>query len=35
MTDSSSLPEDTMDDMLELNKDLERIIEDIENISGM
>ncbi|XP_078116083.1 synaptonemal complex central element protein 3 [Sander vitreus] len=36
MTDLSSLPElplNINDDVLELNKDLERIIEDVENIS--
>ncbi|XP_075959241.1 synaptonemal complex central element protein 3 [Anarhichas minor] len=36
MADSSLLPElsqDSVDDVLELNKDLERIIEAVENIS--
>ena len=38
MADSSSLPElpqDLIDDTLELNKELERIVDEIETISGM
>jgi len=37
MAESSSFPELSRagNDMLELNKDLERMIEDVENISGI
>lgn len=32
---SNELRQDGNNDMLELNKDLERMIEDVENISGL
>lgn len=38
MADSSlphKFPERNNDEMLELNKDLERMIEDVENMSGV
>lgn len=34
MADSSELPQSSSDDVLELNKNLERMIENVENISG-